>query len=326
MSRGLTINTLVMAAVLTVTTALVASPGCKKKPADDSRPGEGSDMAGKATAMDAMKSMAAGDGMDAMGSARRAGARRPGARRAGALVATPLDRPAGMVVIPKGKNPLAGVDIGKGFGEGWFGKGEPPPAMTPEPRPAEPRPAEPRPAEPRTPARAPTPRNARPAGTAELTYARYVHPDKSFGFRYPKGWHPVAKVGQQDNIPVIIVQVKKDPASSAKGELGALALILPKQAPPSRKSCETLVKIVRKGTPDLKTGPYQPLKGTPLLMFQARHTDDNQPLDSLAICGRAHGRIMFLSYLSVGKDAGDYQTGRRLGKALIAFTSDLLKK
>jgi hypothetical protein len=238
-----------------------------------------------------------------------------------------------MVVLPKGKNPLANVDISKGFGEGWFGKGGMTPApMTPEAMTPEAMTPEAMTPEAMTPeAMTPTPRvparaRARAAGTPALTYAQYVHPDKSFGFRYPAGWHPVAKVGQQNNIPVIIVQVKKDPQTSVKGELGAIALILPKQGPDARKSCQAMVQIVRKGTPSLETGPLKPLEGTPLLMFQARHEENNQQLESLAICGTAHGRIMFLSYLSIGKGEGNYEVGRQLGKALITFTSDLLKK
>ena len=258
-----------------------------------------------------------------------------------------IGKPLGMVVLPKGKNPLAGVDISKGFGEGWFNKGgqpastppatpattppvtppvaatpptmaAPPPAMVPvTPPPAMPTPAV-------TPAVIPTaPAAAHPT---ELPYAQYIHPDRSFGFRYPTGWTPTANVRKHNNVPIIIVQVRKTPGSTSPGELGALAFILPQKAPNAQISCQKMIAVAKQGTPTLKTGPLQPLQKTGLLMFQAVHTENNAKHVSLGICGSAHGRVMFLSYFSVGMSFGSKPYGWQLGKALYVFTSDLLKK
>ncbi len=300
----------------------VALVGCKKKPKDEGK------ASGETTK--AAMTMEAMAGMEAMTPAMRAEARRP-AMRTTSLVAAKLDKPSGMVVLPKGKNPLAGVDIGKGFGEGWFGKGGEP-AMTPEamaPTVMTPEAMAPN-AAPMTPAAmtpaTPAARPATPAKPKPLPLAQYIHPDKSFGFRYPEGWKPVAKVGKQNGVPVILVQAKKDPTDTAKGELGAIAIILPKNGPSTQQSCQAMIKLVKKGTPSLKTGPLKPLKGTQLLMFKATHTENNQSLFSLGLCGTVHGRIMFLSYFSLGKQYGSYASGYQLGQALFIFTSDLLKK
>jgi len=336
----------------------LALVGCKKKPQDK----PAADKAGMAGA--ASKRPVAMDTMDAM----RAAAMAPDAMRAAAkqpkakakakpgmtTLALKMEKPGGMIVIPKGKNPLAGVDISKGFGEGWFQKGTPagmgqPATMTPTApvtmTPTAPVTMTPGMATAMMPTMAPpgtapaamtpaamTPGTMTPGTTTARTkpqplpYTRYVHPDKTFAFRHPTGWTPKVKVGKMKGIPTFIIQVRKNPAQTGPGELGALAFVLPKKAPDSKATCLKMIAIVKKSTPSLKTGPLKPVKKTGLFMFQATSTEDNKKQISLGFCGTAHQRVMILSYFTVGQSFGSYAYGYQLGQALYTFTSDLLKK
>jgi len=341
----MTVTTKRVAWIGVVMVVTLALGGCKKKPKD-----KGTDDKAAMASMDAMRPAA----METM----RVAAMGPEAMRtapmaAMAIVALKMEKPGGMVVIPKGKNPLAGVDISKGFGEGWFKKGDPPgmgqpsttatpAAMTPaapvamEPAmglvmaPAAMTPAATTPAA-MTPA-AMTP--AAPAAKAKpqpLPYTRYVHPDKSFAFRHPTGWTPKVKVGKVkvgriEGVPTFVIQVRKDITLTGPGELGALAFVLPQKAPDSKVTCQQMIALVKKTTPSLKTGPLKPVQKTGLFMFQAMSVENGKKQVSLAFCGTAHQRIMILSYFTVGQSYGNYAYGYQLGLALYTFTSDLLKK
>ena len=69
-----------------------------------------------------------------------------------------------------------------------------------------------------TPPAATAPAAAAPVGKpAALPYSQYVHPDRSFGFRYPTGWTPKAQVGQKDGIPIIVIQVQRQVGSAVAG-------------------------------------------------------------------------------------------------------------
>lgn len=325
-----------VAGILVLAVVATAWMGCKKKPKDAGK----QDKAGMA-AMDAMRPAAMEAmrpaGMDAMRPVARRAAAKPGM----ATVALKMEKPSGMVVIPKGKNPLAGVDISKGFGEGWFKKGDSPrtnqppmpatAAMTPT-SPVAMAPAMAAPAAMTPAAMAPAamrPATATPKAKTKpqpLPYTRYVHPDKSFTFRHPTGWTPKAKVGKIKGVPTFLIQVRKDATKTGPGELGALAFILPKKAPDSKVSCKRMADIIKKNTPSLKVGPLKPVQKTGLYMFHARSVEDGKNQVSLAFCGTAHKRIMILTYFTVGQEYGSWAYGYQLGLALYTFTSDLLKK
>lgn len=323
-----------VAEILVVIMVATVWVGCKKKPKD-----KGTDDKAAMASMDAMRPA----GMDAMRVAAM-DAMRPEAMRAApmagmAIVALKMEKPGGMVVIPKGRNPLAGVDISKGFGEGWFKKGDQPGANQPTMTAtlAAMTPAAMSPAAPVTmaPVMAPaamTPAAMSPATPAAkakpqpLPYTRYVHPDKSFAFRHPTGWTPKVKVGKIKGVPTFIIQVRKDAAQTEPGELGALAFVLPKKAPDSKTSCQQMIAMMKKTAPSLKTGPLKPIQKTGLFMFQAMSVENGKKQVSLAFCGTAHQRIMILSYFTVGQSYGNYAYGYQLGLALYTFTSDLLKK
>jgi hypothetical protein len=322
-----------VAGILVLAVVATAWMGCKKKPKDTGK----QDKAGMAamdamrpTAMDAMRPA----GMDAMRPVARRAAAKPGM----AIVALKMEKPSGMVVIPKGKNPLAGVDISKGFGEGWFKKGDSPrtnqppmpatAAMTPTSpvamAPAMATVAVQPPAVMRPTAVPPKPgTKTKPKA---LPYTRYVHPDKSFAFRHPTGWTPTAKVGKIKGVPTFLIQVRKDATKTGPGELGALAFVLPQKGPDSKVSCKRMADIIKKNTPSLKVGPLKPVQKTGLYMFQAKSVENGKKQVSLAFCGTAHKRIMILTYFTVGEEYGSWAYGYQLGLALYTFTSDLLKK
>lgn len=326
-----------VAGIMMVAVVALAWVGCKKKPKDKAA-GDKAAM----TAMDAMRPAAMDVMRPATMDAMRPVAMGPAAMAAMSVVALKMEKPTGMVVIPKGKNPLAGVDISKGFGEGWFKKGDPPGAMSPGTTPTAPTamaagpvtmapvmaPAAMAPAmapAAMTPGMAP----GAPAAKAKpqpLPYTRYVHPDKSFSFRHPTGWTPKVKVGKIKGIPTFIIQVRKDAAQAGPGEIGSIAFVLPKKGPDSQTSCKQMIALVKKSTPSLKTGPLKPVQKTGLFMFQAMSVENGKKQVSLAFCGTAHKRIMILSYFTVGQTYGNYAYGYQLGLALYTFTSDLLKK
>jgi hypothetical protein len=320
--------TVAVTVAVTVALTALAWVGCKKKP-------KGTDDKSAMTAMDVMRPATP---MDA--------AMRPAAMRAApqagmTTLALKMEKPGGMIVIPKGKNPLAGVDISKGFGEGWFKKGDPPgtnqpsmpatpAAMTPAAPVAMTPGTAPGMAPAMTPAMTPAAMTATPGVPAAkpqpLPYTQYVHPDKSFAFRHPTGWTPKVKVGKIKGVPTFIIQVRKDTTQTGPGELGALAFVLPKKGPDSKVTCQQMIAIVKKTTPSLQTGPLKPLQQTGLYMFRATSMEGNQKQVSLAICGTAHQRIMILSYFTIGQPYANHAYGYQLGLALQTFTSDLLKK
>jgi hypothetical protein len=332
-----------VAGILVVAMVSLMPMGCKKKPKDKTAAkGPKADMTGA----ESMRPVA----MDAMGAMDAMRAAAMGPKAGMTTLSLKMEKPGGMIVIPRGKNPLAGVDISKEFGEGWFKKGDPPgmnqPATMTATAPATMTPAAPVTMTPgMAPAMAPpgmspaamtpaamTPAAMTPATPAAKTkpqplpYTRYVHPDKSFAFRHPTGWTPKVKVGKVEGIPTFIIQVRKDIAQTGPGELGALAFVLPKKAPDSRATCQKMIAIVKKTTPSLQAGPLKPVQKTGLLMFQATSVENGKKQVSLAFCGTAHGRIMILSYFTVGQSFGNYNYGYQLGLALYTFTSDLLKK
>ncbi len=319
--------------ILMVAVIALAWVGCKKKPADKAK-GDKAAM----TAMDVMRPVAMRP------EAMRPEAMRP-APKSMSVVAVKMEKPTGMVVIPKGKNPLAGVDISKGFGEGWFKKGQPGMTQPAMPAPLAMTPTAPvamSPAAPVTMAPvmavsmapvAMAPAGMRPAPAAKaktkpkpLPYTRYTHPDKTFAFRHPTGWTPKVKVGKVKGVPTFFIQVQKVAGKTDPGELGSLAFVQPKKAPDSRTSCKQLISIVKKGAPGLKTGPLRPLQKTGLFMFQAMAMVNGKKQVSLCFCGTAHKRIQILSWFSVGQDFASGSYGYQLGVALYTFTSDLLKK
>ncbi len=328
-----------VAGILVMVTVGLAPVGCKKKPRDKGA-ADKSGMTGaesmRPVATDSMGATGSMDAMDAMD------AMEPKAGMT--TLALKMEKPGGMIVIPKGKNPLANVDISKGFGEGWFKKGDHPgmnqpatmtPAAPTAMTPAAPVTMTPGMAPAMTPAMVPegmapaamTPATP-PAKTKPqpLPYTRYVHPDKSFAFRHPTGWTPNVKVGKVKGIPTFIIQVRKNPAQTGPGELGAMAFVLPKKAPDSKTTCQKMIDIVKKTTPSLKTGPLEPVQKTGLFMFKAFSMDGGKKQLSLGFCGTAHGRIMILSYFTFGQTYASPSYGYQLGVALYTFTSDLLKK